>query len=653
MFHFEALLSSARRHVKQMSSSPSASIIVNTYNRADSLAATLHSLGRLNYPAYEIIVVNGPSTDNTIAVMRAHANTIRAGSCSERNLSISRNVGIEMARGDLLAFLDDDAVAHPDWLADAAKAFDHEEVGGVGGFVFGHTGYDLQFSYSLCDRMGNAYHDTSVPLPELCYPGSFRYPALLGTNSIFRRSALLEIGGFDEQYDYFLDETDVDLRLVDAGYVLKQIPRAFIYHRYLPSHIRNEARININYRPIVRNRIYFSLKNAPNEPGYAIRLLKDWARLATEAEFNVKHHIAQGNIEAGLLQRFQEDLDLALREGLAAGLTPERRLIGSEFSRKTRGAVTCDIFDREHAGEFKPCTAAISSQGKLSVCLLSQQYPPGVVGGIGRLTHDLACGLADSGHDVHVLTKSASAGNRVDYERGVWVHRLVCDREEDPPPPEIAVPPHIWQYSARLLRELRRINEMHAVDIVEAPIWDTEGIAAVVAGDFPVVTNLETPWKIWRETNCNLLDNTPEEDQFFRDQAAAEVLVMERSTAIRGISQAIVETMKKHYGVCFRPGQVSVVPLGMRDRSVNSPSYCASEKGAINILFAGRLERRKGVGLAVGSDSRALPEFPARSLRIRWRRNRSAGWYRTGRRIPRASCPRRFPAPRGFHWETF
>src|SRR5215472_126095 len=85
------------------------SIIINTYNRAASLDTALHSLRRLNYPWFEVVVVNGPSTDHTLEVLEAHRSHIRVGTCSDRNLSISRNVGIEMARGDLVAFIDDDA----------------------------------------------------------------------------------------------------------------------------------------------------------------------------------------------------------------------------------------------------------------------------------------------------------------------------------------------------------------------------------------------------------------------------------------------------------------------------------------------------------------------------------------------------------------
>jgi len=92
----------------------SVSIIINTYNRANSLSNALSSLKFLNYSKFEVIVVNGPSTDNTGKVLKKFGNDIKIGNCSERNLSVSRNIGIGIAAGEIVAFLDDDAIPEPE-----------------------------------------------------------------------------------------------------------------------------------------------------------------------------------------------------------------------------------------------------------------------------------------------------------------------------------------------------------------------------------------------------------------------------------------------------------------------------------------------------------------------------------------------------------
>lgn len=584
----------------------SVSVVINTYSRATSLATTLRSLRRLNYPHFEVIVVNGPSTDNTMELLKSHANSIRVGACSDRNLSISRNVGIEMARGELVAFLDDDAVPAENWLNDAVDAFDCDEVGGVGGFVYDHTGYNLQYRYSVSNRLGTARWNVPAAATEYCYPGCLEFPYLQGTNAIFRRDALLEIGGFDEEFDYYLDETDVCLRLVDAGYLLKQLSNAFVYHRFLPSHIRSENRVVTAWRSVIKNKVYFSLKNAPPDTSFR-NLLKDWERFCAEAEANLKFHVDRGNTTKEKLDEFRRDADEALREGVSVGLSRPRRFLGSETAETLRGKVQTDTLDTSDAGCFKSFPTVSPASEKLNICLLSQEYPPDVVGGIGRLTYELACGLAARGHSVHVLTKSSNGQNTVDFEDDVWVHRLVEDRKELPPPSGTRAPAQIWNRSARLLRELRRIHDTQPIDIVEGPIWDAEGLATVLDGSFVTVTSLETPLKMALETNPGWIDGSPGQKEFFDQLAAAEKTVTEGATGVRAISDAIADTMRSLYGVELSHDRLSVTPIGMRDRSINITAK--RDNLFVDVLFTGRFEARKGIDVLLQVIPSVCAEF--------------------------------------------
>jgi glycosyltransferase involved in cell wall biosynthesis len=604
------------------SNSPRVSVVVNTYNRAGSLHQLLQAMVRQNHSNFEVIVVNGPSTDDTLHVLRAHADEIRVGSCAQRNLSISRNVGIEMARGEFVAFIDDDAIPDEDWLVDAIAAFDSNEIAGVGGFVFDHTGYELQYSYTVCDRMGNAYHNLAIPMPDFCYPGCHRFPALLGTNSIFRRSALLEIGGFDEQFDYFLDETDVNVRLIDAGYVLRQVSRAFVYHRYLPSHIRNEQRVNTNYAPMIRNRIYFSLKNASLVDGQSAERLRDWAILCRDALYSVNWNISKGKLQRDVLERLQVEMDASVEEGIQLGMNRPRRLLDSTFAKRMRGEVAYDLdLSTEHGaappGEFKRCPIVLPKSEKLTIALLSQQYPPGVVGGIGRLTRDLAQGLVAVGHNIHVLARAApgSIANTVDFEDGVWVHRLIEDGDEGSAPNEMKVPPHLWRHSARMLRELDRLNEMHPIDIVEAPIWDAEGLAAILRDKFCVVTSLHTPLKKVIETNPDWRVNmTAAKGETYEEIAQAESFVATRADGLRANSHAVLETMRRLYDLHFEGNRVAILPHGMEDRTRgagNSEGGASSgDRNVVTVLYAGRFEGRKGTDVLLAAIPELCEKYP-------------------------------------------
>jgi hypothetical protein len=456
------------------------SVVVNTYNRAASLATALRSLRRLNYPHFEVVVVNGPSTDGTLEVLKQHASSVRVGTCSDRNLSVSRNVGIDMARGDLVAFIDDDAVADENWLNDAVAGFDSGQIGAVGGTVYNHTGYDIQYRYTMCDRLGNCKLDRTTSAVEFNYPGCLLYPSLQGGNSIFRREALLEIGGFDEEFDYSLDETDVCVRLIDAGYLLKQLPHAFVYHRNLPSQFRRADGTVTNWRSSVKNKLYFSLKHAAPEIKFR-EILAATDLLVTGAEQHLRARLEKGTIGTQEMEQFYQDVDQAFREGIARGLTQPRRSLYSDIAREKRGPIGQDVLDEAHRGAFKRCPTVLDAAQKLTICLLIEDYPPRGDENHGSVTYDLACGLAERGHMVHVLTRSSCGHNTVDFENEVWVHRLVQD---SPPSNEEVDAAAARKASIVLVRELRRIHGTHPIDIVEKPLSPQEGAAAFANGRF-------------------------------------------------------------------------------------------------------------------------------------------------------------------------
>ena len=108
-------------------------------------------------------------------------------------------------------------VPHPEWLNKLANNYTDSFVGGVGGFTIDNTGARFQVRKTICDRYGNARNpDKSFDEKLFCFKNSPLYPSILGTNCSYRRSAILEIGGFDHTFLYLPDETDICLRLIDS-----------------------------------------------------------------------------------------------------------------------------------------------------------------------------------------------------------------------------------------------------------------------------------------------------------------------------------------------------------------------------------------------------------------------------------------------------
>ena len=98
------------------------SVIVNTVGRAAPLATLLAALEHQSFPYFEVIVVVGPTQDATLAVLAPYADRVRV-LLPRADLDGSRNIGLLAARGEIIAFIDDDAVPCYHWLAQIVNAF--------------------------------------------------------------------------------------------------------------------------------------------------------------------------------------------------------------------------------------------------------------------------------------------------------------------------------------------------------------------------------------------------------------------------------------------------------------------------------------------------------------------------------------------------
>jgi glycosyltransferase involved in cell wall biosynthesis len=152
----------------------SISVIIPCRNGANTVAEAVRSALEQSEPPIEVIVVNDLSTDDTAAVAeRAGARVIR--NATRRNAGGSRNAGMSTAKGDLLAFLDADAVAGRDWLRLAREVLQRDStIAGVGGrirngrdSVYGKLDYYMNHSEWI--GPGGAGEKTNVPTMAVVY----------------------------------------------------------------------------------------------------------------------------------------------------------------------------------------------------------------------------------------------------------------------------------------------------------------------------------------------------------------------------------------------------------------------------------------------------------------------------------------------------
>lgn len=205
------------------------SVVVPTYNRRALLRETLAALSRQDYREYEVIVVDDGSVDGTREVVQREfpeAHYVRLD--RNRGCAAARNAGVQAARGEIVAFTDDDCVPPPDWLSRLAEGHvNHPEVVGVGGYMeptepMLRSNAFARYEAYLTHVVYGAGHDE--------YVGGYECPAG-GTNNISYKKAVLEqFGGFDESFPAGADP-ELKWRICGSGHRLLYVPSCVLHQR--------------------------------------------------------------------------------------------------------------------------------------------------------------------------------------------------------------------------------------------------------------------------------------------------------------------------------------------------------------------------------------------------------------------------------------
>ena len=213
---------------------PMASVVVCTYNGGRTIRDCMTALSELDYPNYEVIVVDDGSKDNAAAI--ASEFPVRLIRTENRGLSSARNTGLAAARGEIVAYIDDDAYPDPHWLQHMARTLVDGGFGGVGGPNL-HVPSDGWVAECVSHAPGGPTHVLLSDTVAEHIPGC---------NMAFWKNALEVIGGFDVQYRIAGDDVDACWKLQALGLNLGFSPAAMVWH-----HRRNRVgafwRQQLNY----------------------------------------------------------------------------------------------------------------------------------------------------------------------------------------------------------------------------------------------------------------------------------------------------------------------------------------------------------------------------------------------------------------------
>jgi cellulose synthase/poly-beta-1,6-N-acetylglucosamine synthase-like glycosyltransferase len=197
---------------------PRISVVVCSFNGAQTIEETLIGLAALDYANYEVIVVNDGSTDSTPEI--ASRFDVRLISTENRGLSAARNTGMEAATGEIVAYIDDDAYPDPHWLQFLAAALlrgDHAAMGGPN--LAPYT--DNLIAECVANSPGGPLHvllsdEVAEHIP--------------GCNMAYWKHRLQEVGGFDPIFRVAGDDVHVCWKLQEAGHSLGFCAAAMVWH---------------------------------------------------------------------------------------------------------------------------------------------------------------------------------------------------------------------------------------------------------------------------------------------------------------------------------------------------------------------------------------------------------------------------------------
>ena len=301
------------------------SVIVASHQRPWWLKRCLTALRQLDHPAFEIVIVA-----DSDSLKQLEGDDFKGISHDAPGLSRARNMGIAEASGDVCAFIDDDAVPEPRWLAHHEDALHKTGADACVGYVRGRNGISFQSRVESIDAEGETHREPSPDsdpfIPEL---KAGRALKLIGTNTVLTKNALAKLGGFDSAYAFYMDDSDISLRVAQMGMTAAVAPFAEVHHAFAPSVRRTDLRAPTDLGDIGRSMAIFMRRHR----GIAEKAL--FERVCAREKTRLLRHMVQGTCEPS---------DISLRmaglvEGWQAGLTvqlPKIELTLSESREKFR-----------------------------------------------------------------------------------------------------------------------------------------------------------------------------------------------------------------------------------------------------------------------------------------------------------------------------
>jgi glycosyltransferase involved in cell wall biosynthesis/GT2 family glycosyltransferase len=579
---------------------PSISVIINTVDRAGPLRTLLRSLEHQSYNNFEVIVVVGPTEDNTRDVLSEYEGRIRILDCPTANLSRSRNIGLLASQGDIVAFVDDDAVPCYHWLEQYGRIIEDCGKDITGGAVWAaHPQFSvLQFRLGIYSALAEQ-EDVRSSWIEQIVPNGYGTRWIVrapGGNLAARRESLLDIRGFDEFYEFVAEETDLALRIANSGGSVHPVREAPIYH--FPATGRNRVAFTNKGRWWLRSRsrVYLGIKHglSAGEPMRSVifRNLRSalahfpwYLSLLFHREFSLFDFLSMSGHEV-----------VGAFNALSHGLFYPRQLIPSTDVEQAKKVSEPILKFKNQDSSKQPSVDPVSGyrpqitmpDQPLRLCLLSNTYPPEKFGGIARLTHLMAQGLFERGHTVHVITRGER--EQVTYYDGAYVHQIPNSLTRYERYRHQLNLYGTLNYSHNVYDKVRQLILNDGIQIADSPLWQYEGLVTMQSGLLPVVIRLVTGLRQVTDIHSKHVNE-------FAIMGDLEQTFIEKADYLLPNTRATLNAIQKVYDIQSAESRCEIVPYGIipaPDDQVR-PFNPDLEHHPLTVLFVGRLEKRKGI----------------------------------------------------------
>lgn len=294
-----------------MSEAGRVSVIVVSRGRPHHLRRCLKALAQSDHPRIEVIVVADPAGIASCAGL-----PVKSVAFDAANIAAARNLGIAAAAAEIVAFIDDDAVPEPTWLSRLVAPIAASCADVATGYVVGRNGITLQWGAERIDALGqsHAFDTSGETVSIVASPASDGAIKAVGTNSAFRRSRFVAAGGFDPAFRFYLDDSDLSLRLAADGVVTAVVPAARVHHGYAPSERRRRDRVPRDLHEIGASAAVFLRKHAASHMESGLALLRQRERV------RVLRHMVSGGLEPRDVGRLMQGLERGIIDGLARPL---------------------------------------------------------------------------------------------------------------------------------------------------------------------------------------------------------------------------------------------------------------------------------------------------------------------------------------------